>query len=175
MKLNSNNFRGYKDDRRFIELNLMCYIYTTFIQCITANWTITQCLVFKISLGCWCVSYMCGQCETLYNNALQELYISSLFYFIMKFYALDTHVYWLFDQLLKKAYLRSADKVGRPFCFCSVFYFFKVCRQSRKTFLFLFCFFFFLLLFFFIFLYSHLRLLISPLFLNQSRWNLACW
>ena len=51
----------------------------------------------------------------------------------------------------------------------------KVCRQSRKTFLFLFCFFFFLLLFFFIFLYSYLRLPISPLFLNQSRWNLACW
>ena len=71
--------------------------------------------------------------------------------------------------------LRSADKVGRPFCFCSVsYYFFKVCRQSRKTFLFLFCFLLFFLFFLF-FLYRHLRLSISPLFLNQSRWNLACW
>ena len=43
-------------------------------------------------------------------------------------------------------------------------------RRSLQTFLFLFCFFFFL-----IFLYRHLRLSISPLFLNQSRWNLACW
>ena len=50
--------------------------------------------------------------------------------------------------------LRSADKVGRPFCFCSVSYYF---------------------LFFLFFLYRHLRAAISPLFLNQCRWNLACW
>ena len=47
--------------------------------------------------------------------------------------------------------LRSADKVGRPFCFRSVSYYFflfsvfvvfliKVCRLRRKTFLFLLCF-----------------------------------
>ena len=45
--------------------------------------------------------------------------------------------------------LRSADKVGIPFCFSSVFYYYsfiKVCRQSRKTFLFLFCFLFLMFL-----------------------------
>ena len=53
-------------------------------------------------------------------------------------------------------FLRSADKVGRPFCCCIVFSFlflFKVCRQSRKTFLFLFCFFLLFFFFFLIFLY----------------------
>ena len=49
-------------------------------------------------------------------------------------------------------------------------HFLRSARRSLQTFLFLFCFFFFL-----IFLYRHLRLSISPLFFNQSRWNLACW
>ena len=69
----------------------------------------------------------------------------------------------------------------------------KVCRLRRKTFLFLFCFllrsadvrrktFLFLLcflllflLFFLIFLYSRFSPTISPLFLNRSLSNLACW
>ena len=81
------------------------------------------------------------------------------------------------ERGIKESFLRSADYVGRPFCFCSVSYFFLLLRsawRSQQTFLFLFCFFFFLL-YFLIFLSSNLRLSISPLFLNQSRWNLACW
>ena len=46
--------------------------------------------------------------------------------------------------------------------------------RSQQTFLFLFCFVLLLFFFFFlIFLYRQLRLSISPLFLNQSQWNLA--
>ena len=70
----------------------------------------------------------------------------------------------------------------------------KVCRLRRKTFLFLLCFllllrsadvrrktflfllcFLLFLLFFLIFLYSRFSPTISPLFLNRSGWNLACW
>ena len=49
--------------------------------------------------------------------------------------------------LRQETFLRSADKVGRPFCFCSVFSFFLLLRstwRSQQTFLFFVLFFLFL-------------------------------
>ena len=61
------------------------------------------------------------------------------------------HWYLVFEFPASALSLRSADKVGGPFCCCIVFsfLFIKVCRQRRKTFLLLCCLFF--LVYFFVF------------------------
>ena len=71
-------------------------------------------------------------------------------------------------------FLRSADVRRKTFLFLLCFLLLRSADVRRKTFLFLLCFLLFLL-FFLIFLYSRFSPTISPLFLNRSRSNLACW
>ena len=73
------------------------------------------------------------------------------------------------DIYLENSLLRSAWRSQQTFLF--LFCLLRSADLRRKTFLFLLC--FLLFLFFLIFLYSRFSPMISPLFLNRSRSNMA--